>query len=116
MIDFFSIQIEDICRTLIPKSINGIQLIYSINVITYTQLDFKTNKPNHYVEITIDITHRNRSLLDLALFSRRIGYCTELKKLSDGRERARVKNKLRRGIKDAVSEIIQILNIQDSDI
>ena len=50
------------------------------------------------------------------MFDQRVGYCTELYKLSDGYERTRVKNRLRRRLKDAVSEIIEILNLQDIDV
>ena len=115
MIDFFTAQIEDICTSLIPKTINGIQLVYATNVITYTELD-DNNKPIHYVDITIDITHKYRSLLNIGLFERRVGYCTELYKLSDGHERTKIKNKLRRSIKDAISEIIEIINYTQNDI
>lgn len=111
MTDFFTCQLEDICTRLIPKTINGIRLVYAVNVITYTELDVNTNKPIHYVEVTIDITHKYRSLLNIGLFDRRIGYCTELYKLSDAREMKRVKAKLSREIKNQISDIIQILNI-----
>ena len=44
MTDFFACQLEDICTRLIPKTINGIRLVYAVNVITYTELDVNTNK------------------------------------------------------------------------
>ena len=116
MVDFFTCQIEDICSSLIPKTINGIRLVYAVNVITYTELDVDTDKPIHYVDITIDITHEYRSLLNIGLFDERVGYCSEINKLSDSHELTKVKNKLRRDIKDTVSKIIEILNIQYSDI
>lgn len=104
MIDFFTTQIEDICSSLIPKSINGIGIIYSVNVLTYTELDVDTNKPIHYFDINIDITHEHRSLLTLGLFDKRAGYCTELSELTDSRKRTKIKNKIRRSLKDAISE------------
>lgn len=110
MTDFFTCQLEDICTRLIPKTINGIRLVYAVNVITYTEVDH--DKPIHYVDITIDITHKYRSLLNIGLFDRRVGYCTELYKLSDAREMNRVKAKISREIKNQISDIIQILNME----